>query len=467
MSLLKGLRPALVEILPLAIPLMISTGIFSLVLFADRTFLLWYDPPAMSASMASGNLFWVLACTPVGTASMSGAIIGQYLGKGDQAAIGRFLWQTVWFSLLTVPYFAILALWAPKLFSSTGQPDGLIEMESTYFRWLMFGAVGCVLENALAGFFSAMGRTGVILWAALLTGIFNVGLDIVLIFGWGPIPALGIFGAAMASALAFWLHAGIFAWFLWTPETRQKFGLSAGRVWETSMFRRLLYFGGPSGLMYLIEAGAFAAIVLKIGSLGDLPLRATTMAINFNMVAFIPLVGVSIAVSVLVGRHLTESGPLRAASTARAGLLIALIYSGLWALAYHFAGRKLMRLYSLSGTNSTGGEASDDNVLYAMDLGEMLLGFVAIYIVFDALQITMAGALRGAGDTWFVMAASLSTTVIAISLGWILDPRVPFSADSTDSLMHWWWVLTGWIVSLALLMVGRYLSGRWKGIRMV
>ena len=61
---------------------------------------------------------------------------------------------------------------------------------------------------------------------------------------------------------------------------------------------------------------------LRIGSIGDVPLRATTMAINFNMVAFIPLVGVSIAASVLVGRHLLESGPQRAVKSVYAGLLI-------------------------------------------------------------------------------------------------------------------------------------------------
>ncbi len=72
------------EVLQVAMPLMISAGMFSLVLFADRTLLLWYDGESMSASMAGGNLFWVLVCLPVGIASMTGAIVSQYVGAGQE-----------------------------------------------------------------------------------------------------------------------------------------------------------------------------------------------------------------------------------------------------------------------------------------------------------------------------------------------------------------------------------------------
>ena len=68
------------DVLRVALPLMVSAGTFSLVLFADRTLLLWFDGASMSASMAGGNLFWVTACLPVGIVSMTGAIISQCIG---------------------------------------------------------------------------------------------------------------------------------------------------------------------------------------------------------------------------------------------------------------------------------------------------------------------------------------------------------------------------------------------------
>ncbi len=108
------------EVLRVALPLMVSTGTLSLVLFADRTLLLWYDGPSMSASMAAGNLFWVLVCLPVGIASMTGAIISQYVGADEEDQIGRFLWQSVWLSLMTAPLFAIFAAISTWFFQLSG-----------------------------------------------------------------------------------------------------------------------------------------------------------------------------------------------------------------------------------------------------------------------------------------------------------------------------------------------------------
>ncbi len=120
---------------------------------------------------------------------------------------------------------------------------------------------------------------------------------------------MGIAGAAIASAIAFWFKSVCYGWLLLRPQNEQRYLIRGGFALDAGLLRNLLFFGLPTGLMYVTEAGGFAAIVLRIGRLGDVPLRATTMAINFNIVAFIPLVGVSIAASVLVGRHLIESGP--------------------------------------------------------------------------------------------------------------------------------------------------------------
>ena len=83
---------AMRELFRVAMPLMISAGTFSLVLFADRTLLLYHDGPSMSASMAGGAIFWVLTCFPVGIVSMTGAIVGQHIGANEEERIGRLMW---------------------------------------------------------------------------------------------------------------------------------------------------------------------------------------------------------------------------------------------------------------------------------------------------------------------------------------------------------------------------------------
>lgn len=452
-------KTAMLEVLRVAIPLMISTGTFSLVLFADRTLLLWYqDGAQMSAAMAAGNLYWTLVCLPVGIASLTGAIVAQYVGSGQEQQVGRFLWQVVWFALAMTPVFLLFAWIAPWLFRVSGQPAELIAAEATYLRILLIGAVGTLVETGLSGFFSGIQRTRIIMWASVATAIINITLDVWFIFGGLGLPAMGIAGAGWATVIAFWVKALIYASILLSPMFNARFQIRSGRSWQPKLLLKLLFFGLPAGLQYFTEAGIFTLIVLQIGQLGDIPLRATTMAINFNMIAFIPLIGVSIATSVLVGHHLTSRGVAGAIVATRAALTIALGYSLLWAPWYVFAPDLLLSFYRLG--------QSDPETVEAIAAARMLLQFVAVYLLFDSVQIILTGALRGAGDTWFVLGSAIAATMVAMLVGMTGVQAV------TDSLgiepLHWWWgIITLWVMLLAVVMTARYRSGRWQSMRMV
>ncbi|MGV3484651.1 MAG: MATE family efflux transporter [Planctomycetaceae bacterium] len=446
------------EVLRVAMPLMISTGTFSLVLFADRTLLLYYNGEQMSASMAAGNLYWTLVCLPIGIASMTGAIVAQYVGSGQEKQVGRFLWQSVWLSIAMTPLFAVVAVFTPWLFQVSGQVESLIPLETTYMRILLLGAVGSVLETGLSGFFSGTQRTRVLMWASIATGLLNLVLDVWFIFGGLGLPAMGISGAAWASVVAFWFKALLFGALLLGQQFDRRYGIREGFSFDRALLKKLLFFGLPAGLQYLTEAGGFTVIVLQIGQLGDVPLRATTMAINFNMIAFIPLIGVAIAASVLVGHHLTETGPRRAIVATRAALMIAWTYSLVWAVLYFAAPEFLLSLYEIA--------EDDPATVEAISIARHLLAFVGVYVLLDATQLILAGALRGAGDTWFVLAAALAVSIVSVALG-IAGESYATTALGISQL-HWWWtVITIWVWLLAVVMVGRYWQGKWQRMRMV
>ena len=443
---------AVTEVFRVAIPLMISTGMFSLVLFADRTLLMFYDGVSMSASMAGGNLFWVTVCVPIGAASMTGAVIAQHIGNNEDQKVGRLLWQSVWLALLTIPWFAFAAMMAESVFQSFGQNQELVAGETIYMRYLMLGAPGLVIESALSGFFSGTQRTLVIMWVSVAGGLLNIVADVILIFGFLGSPELGIAGAAFASVISFWFKVACFAGLLLAPKFEQRYRIRAGLCFDARVMKHFVYFSFPSGLMFLTEAAAFSIIILKIGQLGDVPLRATTMAINFNIIAFIPLMGIAIAASVLVGRHLLESGPEVAVRTTIASLGISLAYSAIWAIAYLTVGDWMLALYSFG--------SPDGGSLQAISIAGKLLGFVAGYVLVDAVQLIVSAALKGAGDTWFVLGAGAIASILSISLGFAFDP-------GSESLHWWWWIITIWIWALAIAMSIRFLGGRWKSMRMV
>ena len=446
------------DVLRIALPLLVSSGSFSLVLFADRTMLMWYDENAMensmAASMTAGNVFWVLVCLPVGIASMTGAITAQYVGSGQPHRIGRLLWQSLWLAILCVPLLAAAAYFAPAIFRATGQPESMVPAESIYLQLLMIGGLGMIIESALSGFFSGTERTSVIMYTSVASAVLNVALDYWLIFGGLGLPAYGIEGAAVASSIAFWFKAVVYASLLSARRWETVYAIRGGFGWDSMLLGKLFYFGLPAGLFQVAEAGGFTWILLRIGALGEEPIRATTMAINYNMVAYIPLVGLQVAASVLVGRHLTESGPDRAAAAVRAALLVAGIYCALWGAVYLSVPHWLIAVYG------------DQDQPSVRRTAEFLLMVVTGYMFLDAIQVTLAGALRGAGDTWFVLGALLVVGGVVLGAASLLEDAI-IDAAQVDPLYYWWGVLYAWIWMLGIVLGLRYLQGRWRTMRMV
>jgi MATE family multidrug resistance protein len=446
-----GLR----EILTVALPLMISAGCFTVTLFVDRTLLLFLSEDAMAASLPGGNLYWLLSCLPLGAVSMTGAFIAQAIGSGRPRAVGPILGHASLLSLATLPVYVSLIPMTRTILSWAHHPPELLELETTYVRILLLGSTGAVIEAALAGFFNGTERTGITLLVNLAATIVNLVLDVLLIFGFLGFPQLGIAGAAYATVISFWFKAAVYGALILRPTERIAYGITRPGPIQLDLLRRLLYFGIPAGVHYLAESSAFALIVLQVGSLGSAALAATTMAINFNMLAFIPLLGVSNATSVLVGQHLTRSGPRLAIRATLGALALGLVYSGLWMVAYLFFPDQILSLY---GSSPWHGGMTDASLL---ETAAVLLRFVAVYCLFDATQVVLAGALRGAGDTWFVLVA-FALNSMAVAIIGLLG-----SGLMEDGLSWWWIVLTGWVVSLALTMTARFLSGAWQTKRLL
>ena len=448
-----GFAATLAEVLRIALPLLVSTGMFAITLFTDRTFLLWFDGTAMGASLASGNLFWAMICLPIGLVSMNGAIIAQFEGAGQSSLVGKMLWQSVWVGLMFSPLLVIAAVAAPALFRLAEQPAVLFDLEVDYFRLLLWGGLGMILETALCGFFSGTHRTAAIMWTSVAAALLNVILDYWFIFGGLGLPELGIHGAAIASSLSFWFKVIVYLGLLARPRWQREYAIRSGFRFDSALIKKLIYYGVPAGLHSVAEAGAFAWIILQIGRLGDFPLQATTLAIMFNMVSFIPLSGLQVATSVLVGRRLVQFGPDAARSAVRVTLGLAMIYCVLWSILYLGLPDILLDIYRLGG-NAAESEA-------AMQLAKHLLKIVTAYLFLDAIQCVLAGALRGAGDTWFVLAAITGSSLSILVVATLLAPY--FEGQLGDrSLYYWWIVMCCWVWSMAMALGLRYLSGRWS-----
>ena len=122
---------------------------------------------------------------------------------------------------------------------------------------------------------------------------------------------------------------------------RHQFGTLRGLRIDTELMRRILAYGFPSGLQMLLDVAGFTVFIMFIGRLGDLQAEATSMAFSVSTLAFMPIYGLHLGVSVLVGEHLGENREEAAARATYTTLQVSWIYMAVISLLYVFVPRDI------------------------------------------------------------------------------------------------------------------------------
>jgi MATE family multidrug resistance protein len=220
------------------------------------------------------------------------------------------------------------------------------------------------------------------------------------------------------------------------------------------LMQRLVHFGWPAGVSVVAEAWCFTTIMVLVGRLGDQAAAATTLALNVNLLAFIPLVGLGTAIGVLVGKYLVQEQVEKAKRMVFSGLLIGIAYSLIFVILYGVFPEWVMTIYSF--------DSDPERFEKMRPVLKPLLLFIACYCVFDAFQMVFVGALKGAGDTRFVLGGHLFAGIATLIGG------IAFSTmEGMGGLYYWWSVITVWVILLAVIFTLRYLQGGWQTKRVI
>ncbi len=439
--------------LRIALPLIISTASWTVMNFIDRMFLAWYSIDSMAAALPAGLFHFSLVCFPLGVTAYVNTFVAQYYGAGRPQRIGPSVWQGVWLGLIAAPFFLAMIPFAPLFFSGLGHTPKLAALEATYFQMVALGAGAEIIAGSLSSFFTGRGSMKTVMIVDSLAALLNCGLDYIWIFGGLGFGPHGIKGAALATAVALWFRVFAYAAIMTRKRYREKFNLWSGRRWDASLFKRLLRYGGPSGAQMFVEMGAFSLFLLFVGRLGETATAATTLAFNVNLLAFMPMIGLGLALSTVVGHQLGAERPALAARAIRTCFVIASVYMGTMALGYVL----------FPGLFTAGHRRFSDPTEFARiyDLTVVLLRFVAAYCLFDSMNVIFVSALKGAGDTRFILVNSLVMTPILVVL---VGGGVVFFGLG---IIWAWSVVTVWISALGLIYAARFLQGHWKTMRVI
>lgn len=472
------------ELLAIAVPMILSSGTQSLMHVIDRIYLTWLSETAVAAALPAGILFWSCLSLPFGIVSYANAFVAQYDGARQPARAASCVWQAAYFAVACGIILMIPAFWSEWLFRSIGHERPVQRLEVEYFSWICLGGIPSLLSMALSCFFSGRGQTKLVLLVNAMSMVVNVVLDYAMIFGLGPIPRWEMAGAAIATNLANLFAVLCFVGLLARSEVRVNYGFWRHWRYDRVLMRDLFRFGGPSGLQMFLDVAGFAAFMMMIGWIGQRELAATNIAFNLNTLAFIPVIGVGIAVSTLVGHRIGEGRPEIAEQSVRKGFVLAGGIMLIFGAIYTLAPQVLLAPYEYGANQSSRADGTDELVASNSgtddavptkkpDFAEVrsvviiLLRFVAIYSFFDAMAIVFGSAIRAAGDTVFSMLVTFfcawGLLVTPTYLTWKY-----LGANHERELLFWSWIWCSiYVTTLGFIYVARFAGGRWKQMSVI
>jgi MATE family multidrug resistance protein len=442
------------SVLQVSLPLMLSMAAVTVMEFTDRIFLSNYDLNAIAAAMPAGILAFLFILLFANVAAYVNVFIAQYLGAGQPEKVGPVVWQGFYFSLLAWGCLALLGGCGPWIFDWVGHPRAIRDFEVIYFRILCLGAGPHVAASCCAGFFAGLGRTRPIFVVNLIGMLVNIPLDYALIYGRGPFPELGITGAAIATVSSWALIFLLFTILMAHPSWERAYALRRAWAFRLNIGQRLLRYGLPSAAQMFLDVLAFTVFVLMVGRIGREALAVTNILLSINSLTFTPSMGFSVGASTLVGRALGGGRVDEALAAVDATRHLLLAYTAILAALFVLLPERILGLFI----------PAEAGAAYATVLGHgrTLLRLMAVYILFDCQYMTYVGALKGAGDTHFIMGS------IALgALGCMIAPVMIGVLFFNAGLYFCWGCAALFIMVLFGLTRWRYRQGRWQQMRVI
>lgn len=443
------------DVLAVGLPLVVSLGSTTLMEFTDRVFLSLYSEDAIAACMpaAMANLTFLLFF--IGVGSYANVFIAQYDGATARDRVGATLWQAIYFSIMGAVVLASMSFFAEPLFRLAEHPESIFRQEVIYFRILSMGSGLALTASCIGCFFSGRGITKPNMVVNIIATAINIPLDYMLIFGIGPFPEMGIAGAGIATVSSWGMQVVMYSWLVFTKENDCNFAVWRARAFDGALFKRMMRYGLPSGVNSLFALFGLTFFIFIVGRLGTAELAASNIVFSLDSVAFLPMIGLEIAISTLVGQAMGRGRPDDAVRATSSTLHVALLWMGSMALLFVTVPEWLLSTFRPHGTGSEWFPAVEET-------GVRLMRFVAAYSLLDVIALIYFGAVRGAGDTLYVMWVMVIGAVMVLALPLYLAQEL-FAAQ----LNTLWAIFTFYVVLLCCMAYYRFHYGPWKSMLVI
>lgn len=479
----EGIGAALREMFRVAFPAVVTMLSYTAMQFVDMVIVAQVSHEALAAIGNGGVAAFVPASAMFGLLSVVATYVSQHLGAGTPQKGSAYAWNALY--LIAIVWVVVLIPFALYMGEAMHAMRDLLNVEqvnpetarieAAYGSTLLYGMGFTIAARGMSHFFYGAHRANIVMFAAIIANLLNIPLTWALVMGKFGLPAMGAEGAAWGTVVAGVLEFSILFITFLSPAFNREFKTRS--AWRPSFapIKDILRIGWPPALMFANEITCWwifmAALIATFGTAHN---AAGWIALRYMHVSFMPAVGLSMAVTAVVGKCIGAGRRDLVVKRTLLGLSLAMTYMGACALIMVVFREPLVRVFadpeflrntlsSLFGTDfglqpfSLPGEQDIDRLI---TIGGQVLILAATFQVFDACAITLVAALRGAGDTvWPGVATAILSWTFIVGAGYLIIQIRPEWGSVGP-----WAGAASFIITLAIALAWRFSSGKWKRI---
>lgn len=427
----------------LSVPMILEMVMESLFAVVDIYFVGKISTNAVAAVGLTESVLTLIYGVAIGLSMAATALVARRVGEKNYKKAADAAFQSIVVAVVLSVVVGIAGVWyAQDILRLMGGEEDLVQEGYRYTRIMFGGNISIMLLFLINAIFRGAGNASLAMQSLWIANGLNMLLDPLFIFGWGPVTAFGIEGAAIATTIGRSVGVVYQLFFLFGGRAVLKLGVRNMVVrWQT--IRNILNLSVGSMGQFLVESASWIFLVRIISIFGSEVLAGYTIAIRIIIFSILPSWGLANAAATLVGQNLGAAFPVRAEqsvwNTAFYNLLFLIILSVVFYIfAYEFVG-----LFTTEAV--------------VIQEGAQALRIICSGYAFVSYGMVLAQSFNGAGDTKTPLYINLFCYwLLQVPLAWVL--AVPLEMEAKGVYIA---VAVSFSVS-AVISVFIFRKGRWK-----
>jgi putative MATE family efflux protein len=426
----------------LAVPMVLEMLMESIFVVVDVFVVAHLGADAVATVGLTESFMTIMYTLAMGLSIGAGAMVSRRIGEKDAEGAAHTAAQVILFGLgLSVSIGVVGAIFAPQLLTIMGASPGVVA-NASFTRVMLGGNASVVLLFLINSVFRSSGDAATAMRTLWLANAINVVLGPALVFGWGPLPQLGVVGAAIGTTIGRGTGVLYALTRLNKPTSRVRLHAHHFQL-DVALIARVIRLSSAATFQVFVGMASWIGLVRILASFGSDALAGYTIGIRIVMFALLPSFGMSNAAATMVGQALGAKKPERAEAAVWKTARYNAVFLAVIGLAFVVFARQIV-----------GGFTQDPNVAR---YGIMALRTIAYGFVFYAYGMVIGNSFNGAGDTRTPTWINLFVFwALEIPLAWILSHQTGLGVLGVFVAM------TIAFSTLAVVSSLVFRKGRWK-----